>query len=337
MSALLNTIKPARGHAFATGMLVLLTAIWGLTFPATKAALDEVDPIQFLSMRFILGFILFSIFLRFQGRVRKNTQSAAASDPIPTLAPEAAPLPEQGSDSMHPLWIRLRREIIPSVYVRGILVGLLLFTGFALQVQGLKLTTASRSGFFTGLLTVLVPPVAMLMRTSRAPVASWVALLPAMLGVYLLAEPDRGNLNPGDLLTIGCAFAFAFQMVILEALSRNSGEAGRLTISQVATVALLATIWALIRGVEFSFSLTTILALFYTGVFGTVVAVWMQTRFQPDVPAGHAALIFQLEPVFASSFAWVLLGDVWTSRGLAGAGLILVATTISSIGLLLKR
>lgn len=319
-------------RAFATGMLVLLTAIWGLTFPATKAALAQTDPMQFLAMRFLLGLVLLSILSRV---LRKNINRNKASGELdPQLSQAPAPVPEQGSSAMHPFWLKLRRERIPSVAWRGVIVGFFLFIGFALQVHGLKLTTASRSGFFTGLLVVMVPPLAMMLRTSRSPLASWLALIPAMVGVYLLAEPARGGLNAGDIFTILCALVFALQMVILEALSRHKGEATRLTIAQVGTVAALATLWSLIQGSPFHFSLTGIFALLYTGIFGTVVAVWMQTRFQPDVPAGHAALLFQLEPVFASTFAWLLLGDVWTVRGLAGAGLILAASTLSSLGLL---
>jgi drug/metabolite transporter (DMT)-like permease len=173
----------------------------------------------------------------------------------------------------------------------------------------------------------------MLLRTSRAPLASWLALVPAVTGVYLLADPTRGGLNLGDWLTIGCAFAFATQMVILEALSRHRGEAAPLTLAQVATVGALALAWSLMAGNPFSMTLAGLAAVLYTGIFGTVIAVWIQTRFQPEVPAGHAALIFQLEPVFAAVFGTMLLGDVWTVRGLFGAGLILAATTLSSLGL----
>lgn len=96
---------------------------------------------------------------------------------------------------------------------------------------------------------------------------------------------------------------------------------------------MLALTWILIDGKPFAMNGAGVLAVLYTGIFGTVVAVWMQTRFQPEVPAGHAALIFQLEPVFAGTFATILLGDIWTVRALFGAGLILAASSLSSFGL----
>lgn len=313
-------------------MLVVLTMVWGLTFPATKAALEVTDPMQFLAMRFVLGYVLLYVILRLTPRFVNGKGTFTPQDP--TLPAPVVEPREQGTPHLAAFWKTFRREILPSTTLRGIIVGMLLFTGFALQVQGLKLTTASRSGFFTGLLVVLVPPLAMLMRTSRAPLASWVALLPAVFGVYLLADPSRGGLNTGDWLTIGCAVAFALQMVVLEALSRHGGEANPLTLAQVGTVAVLALIWSFVQGKPFAMSGTGVLSVLYTGIFGTVLAVWMQTRFQPEVPAGHAALIFQLEPVFAGTFATVLLGDGWTVRALFGAGLILAASSLSSFGLI---
>jgi drug/metabolite transporter (DMT)-like permease len=59
----------------------------------------------------------------------------------------------------------------------------------------------------------------------------------------------------------------------------------------------------------------------------------MQSKFQPMVPAGHAALVFTLEPLWAAFFAWILLSEGWTSRGLGGAALIVVAMLISSLGM----
>ncbi|MCS6896500.1 MAG: EamA family transporter, partial [Nitrospira sp.] len=39
-------------------ILLLTTVIWGATFPATKAALDQIPPLSFLCLRFFLGTLL---------------------------------------------------------------------------------------------------------------------------------------------------------------------------------------------------------------------------------------------------------------------------------------
>lgn len=315
----------------ATGMLVLLTVIWGLTFPATKAALEQTDPIQFLALRFVFGFVLLVPLLQIMKRARKRHPAALphVESPAPTTIAVATEL-----EGMHPFWFRLRTVPLRSIALRGAIVGLFLTVGFILQVLGMQHTTASRSGFFTGLLVVMVPPLAMLLRTSRSPLASWLAILPALFGIYLLADPELGGLNIGDLLTIGCALAFALQMVVLEALSSGSHESNRLTLWQIAVIMVVASAWALIEGKPVELNLVGWLGVGYTALFGSVVAVYLQTRYQPDVPAGHAALIFILEPVFAATFAWILLNEPWTARSLAGGALVLAAMGLSSFGLL---
>ncbi|HEB84530.1 MAG TPA: DMT family transporter [Bacteroidetes bacterium] len=310
--------KPAAAgyprRRFATVMLVLLTVVWGMTFPATKSALADTEPMHFLALRFLFALALLLPYTLLQRRRPRSI-------PVGRITGAGAAPGEKTA----------ARPVMSSPWVRGGLVGLLLGLGFALQVLGLRWTTASRSGFFTGLLVVLVPPLAALLRTSHAPRLTWLALAPATLGIYLIADPEAGGLNLGDWLTIGCAVVFALQMVTLEALAWGRRETLILTTAQVIVVAGGALAWSLLAGKPLHLTPTGWLAVAYTALFGTVLAVWMQTRFQPEVPAGHAALVFTLEPVFAGLFAWLLLGEGWTLRGLVGAGFILASMTLSSL------
>ena len=181
------------------------------------------------------------------------------------------------------------------------------------------------------MLVVIAPLLAALFRTSRMPTAAWLGLPLAMGGIYLLADPSIGGLNKGDWLTIGCALAFAAQMVALESAAKVIRGRWLLVYLQIFMVALGALAWCFIEGAPFRINAVGWAAVIYTAIFGGVLAIWLQTRYQPDVPAGHAALVFTLEPVFAELFAWMLLGDVWTGRGLIGAGFILAAMAVSSV------
>ena len=290
-------------------MLVLLTLIWGLTFPATKAALNATTPLQFLALRFMIGAALFIPLMAI--RSRRSGRRLAGS--------------------------------MKKFGMAGAGVGLLLMWAHILQATGLKYTSASRSAFFTGLLTLMVPLFAILFKTSRTSLAVWLALPVALSGIYLLADPTLGGLNYGDVLTIGCAVVSALQMIALEAADnrikqRNDGKSDEtstdaLSLSQMLVVGIGCALLALLEGKPLTIAPAGWWGLGYTAVFGSLIAVWLQTRYQPKVTAGHAGMVFTLEPLWAGFFAWMLLGDEWTTRGLIGAGCIIAAMAISSLGM----
>ncbi len=301
-------------------MLALLCAIWGLTFPATRSALNIIDPMQFLTARFGIALLVLTpiVLLKHRSHSSKNKSTSEK---------------KYFTTGSHPSLLVRSIQRIDSVWLRGALVGVFLFLGFALQVYGLRFTTASRSGFFTGLLVVITPILASILRTSRTPTASWIGIIPAFSGVLLLSNPGAGGMNLGDWLTIGCALAFAIQMVVLESSVRPNDSILDFSMAQITIVFLCGLVWCVIEGVNIKLTPTVWLALLYTGIFGSLAAVWLQTRFQPMVPAGHAALVFTLEPVFTAGFAYLLLNETWTKIGLAGAGLVLVGMVISSLGI----
>ncbi len=300
---------------YTTLMLILLTMVWGSTFPVTKAALSVTDPIQFLFLRFIISILILTPFL---SRLRKQQYIQSQQRSFEDIEPYKLPSKKQ-------------------FWHFGVRVGVFLFLGYALQVLGLKYTTASKSGFFTGLLVLIAPILAHIFKTSRTPLLVLAGIPLSILGVYLMADPRLGGLNIGDILTIGCAFAFSLQMVSLEYARKKMYDPWGLTFSQNVIVSLGALTWILFEGSSFNITSFGWFAAVYTGIFGSIVAGWLQTRFQPETTAGHASLIFTLEPVFAMLFAWILLGEGWTMRSLAGSLAILLAMVWASFVILKQK
>jgi drug/metabolite transporter (DMT)-like permease len=98
--------------------LLLTTLIWGATFPATKAALEQIPPLSFLFLRFLLGSLLIAIWFAAMGH-------------------------------------RLRRDR-GILRAAGIATGFL-FLGYVFQTVGLRYTSASNSAFLTALYVIIVP------------------------------------------------------------------------------------------------------------------------------------------------------------------------------------
>src|SRR6059036_2652942 len=98
--------------------LVLTTLVWGATFPATKAVLEQLPPFSFLVLLFLLGTVLvLGILLALGRRLRLYRDM-------------------------------LRMSVIASVF---------LFLGYTTQTVGLRYTTASNSAFITALYVIFVP------------------------------------------------------------------------------------------------------------------------------------------------------------------------------------
>ena len=98
--------------------LLLTTFVWGATFPATKAVLEQIPPFAFLFLRFFLGALLVG--------------------------------------AGYLIW-RLRLHRDPAVLRASAIATCWLFLGYVLQTVGLNYTTASNSAFITALYVVVVP------------------------------------------------------------------------------------------------------------------------------------------------------------------------------------
>ena len=275
----------------------MITLIWGSTFVLIKAALRDSSPLTLNAARMGLAAVLLGVYYR------KNVAT-----------------------------------ITRPALLMGCTVGLFLFLGYAFQTTGLKLTTPSKSAFLTGVSTVLVPVILVAFWRIKIHVWRAVGIFLALTGLFLMTVPagrqgiaDFANVNAGDLLTIGCAFAFAFQIVFLgRGTQRFPFE--QMAVLQIVVAAVLTGISVpLLEQPHISLNGTVVAAILVTGVLGTAVAFTVQAWAQQFTPATHAALIFTLEPVFAWLTSFIYLHERLGARAGAGALLILGGVLLSEI------
>lgn len=217
-----------------------------------------------------------------------------------------------------PLLLRLP----PGAWGPGLELAFWLFLGYATQAVGLEHTSASRSAFITALNVVLVP--LLLSLAGRRVGGVWLSALLALLGVAFLSyDPRQPPLNAGDLWTLLTALAYALYIVRLE-VHAKAVPSLPLTAIQVLGTALFALPWALAQGVRLEGVPWG--AVLYLGVAATALTTWLQTWGQGHVPASQAAILYTLEPVWATLFAFLVLGERLGPSGLLGAALVLLAT-----------
>ncbi|MEX2659551.1 MAG: DMT family transporter [Acidimicrobiales bacterium] len=238
-----------------------------------------------------------------------------------------------GAAVLAPLAVRRARP--PAGFARAaVVLGVLLAAGYVLQTVGLQHTTSSVSAFLTYLLVVFVPFLsAIVLHRPPSPIAL-VGVALAVLGLVLLTAGASGEglgrgLGLGELLTLGCAVAFAGHIVALAAYAPRF-DVAQLNLAQFAVLAgALAVPGAVLGGYRLSGG--SLLAALYTGVVVSAVAFGLQVWGQRKVSATRTALVLLLEPVFAALLGY-LAGERLGVLGALGAGTILVAILVTEVG-----
>jgi len=255
-------------------------------------------------------------------------QALAAADPFPFLAVRFAL-------AAAVLLLVFPRRVV-RVSPRGLglaaLIGLWLTAGYALQTTGLLHTTPSKSAFITGLSVVLVPILSFAASRVRPHPGSLAGVLLAAAGLYLLTAPSAGGMSVGDLLTLGCAAAFALHIVTIERVAPHHDPVP-LAFWQIVTTAVACGSITL-ASPERQLALTpwTLAALLITGILATAAAFLVQTWAQRRTSATHVAVIFTAEPVFAALFSWLVQHEALGPGKLLGGALIVVGMLAAQVG-----
>ena len=279
-------------------LLVFVTLIWGATFVVIKYALADISPLLFNAVRMLLA-----------------------------------------ATCLGALYWKQIIRIHLSTFRSGLMVGIFLWAGYEFQTTGLRLTTPSKSGFITGISVVLVPLFLAMFWKRRVNHWTLLGVAAAFCGLALMTIPSGGmggyadwsKVNAGDILTLACAAAFAFQIIFLgRATQKHSFQPIAFLQTAVAAVLMLITI-PLAEKAHVVWSSRVIWAIVTTGVLGTALAFTIQAWAQQFTPPTHTALIFSLEPVFAWLTSYVVLHERLGARLAAGAFLILAGVLLSEL------
>jgi len=268
----------------AEAALMFNTIVWGATFVLVKTALLDVSPILFIALRFTLAAAAMLAVFRGAAFPWRSWKTAGA----------------------------------------GALAGVFLFSGYLFQTMGLRLTTAPRSAFLTGLTSVVAPWLAALVYRVRPQVSEVMGVLIATAGLALMTLPGvAGPMGLGDMLTVCCAFGYAAHIVTLGHFSEKMSYE-LLAATQIGVAAILG--WALFSWVErprMAWRPAVVWAILITGLLATALAFSIQAWAQRYTSPARTALIFMLEPVVAWITSYCLAGEGLSGRAAAGAALIM--------------
>lgn len=225
----------------------------------------------------------------------------------------------------------LRRPAPGRLLREGMLLGSLLVALYVPQTAGLIYTTASNSGFITGLFVFFVPLFLLLFLGQPPAAGQWVSVAIALAGLWLLTGGVRG-FNRGDALTVLAAMTYAGHLLATDRFVRGDADPVLLAFHQFWFCGALSLILAAAAGAPFTVPTARAAAgLAFLVVFANVSAFFVQILAQKHVPALKVSLIFSLEPVFAALFAWTIGGEAFSGRKAAGGALILAAMMLGEL------
>jgi len=228
------------------------------------------------------------------------------------------------------LFFKKLRNLNKSLIKPALILSSLLFATYAFQTVGIQYTTASKSGFFSGLAMLIVPLFSIFYQKTKLELKTIISVVTATLGLFLLSYTGSDfNFNIGDFLTILCSICYAWQLLFTGTYVQKH-DAILLAIVQLFFVSLYGMAFAVIlEPLPANMSVPSFWSLMFSAVFCTAFAFWMQTTAQKFTAASHIALIFTMEPVFGALTSFLLLNEMLGARGIIGGILIVSAMIIS--------
>ncbi|NDV24155.1 DMT family transporter [Desulfovibrio sp. JC022] len=286
--------------SFKADILLLITAIiWGAAFVAQRVGMDYMGPLTFNAVRFALG--------------------AAALIPLIQRIDR-----EKKKDGTY-------QEVDKRSFFKGSLIaGGALFLGATFQQWGLVYTTAGNAGFITGLYVVFVPIMGLFFK-QKTGLPTWIGAVLAVIGMYLLSVNESFHIEMGDLLVLVCAVFFAGHVVVISLLATKVDPV-KFAVGQFVACSVFSFIGAFaFETMTFAGIWAGIVPILYGGLMSVGVAYTLQVVGQQEAKPAHAAIILSLESVFAALAGWLMLGELLTTQGLIGCGLMLCGMLLSQI------
>ena len=292
-------------NKFKSVFLLFLTAIiWGVAFVAQLIGSDHVGVFTFNGVRFILGAVsLIPVILIFEQKNRT-------------------------------------KEKLKLTFLVGLVAGLILFGASTLQQIGVEITgSAGKSGFITGLYTVLVPLFAIFLG-KKTSFNTWLGAILAVVGLYLLSFADGiSAVGMGDVVLLVGSVLWAFHILVIDRFG-NGVYSLIFAMTQFIVCGVLSIACALIfEDISFAAIYNARFPILYAGLMSVGVAYTCQILGQKNADPTFATIVLSTETVFSALGEAVIFGLILTSydynpitiRGYIGCGIMFLGIIVSQL------
>lgn len=284
-------------------LLLLLTAtIWGVAFVAQSVGMDYVGPFTFNSVRSIIGAVVLLPVIWFLDRQKP---AVAMSDDE-------------------------KRANRKTLLTGGLLCGIFICLASCLQQVGILYTTVGKAGFITACYIVIVPILGLFLKKKCSPFI-WLAVVMALVGLYLLCIKDGLSIGRGDLLILLCAVLFSIHILIIDHFSPMV-DGVKMSCIQFFISGVLSGIPALIfESPQISQIFAAWMPILYAGVLSCGVAYTLQIVGQKNMNPTVASLILSLEACISVLAGWLILGQALSVREVIGCVIMFAAIILAQL------
>ena len=294
----------------ATIALFIVTIIWGCTFLWLKRALDSADSVSsaqtnvvstfFVTLRFGLTLPLF---LYFSPSIRKNLGDYRS-------------------------------------WYDGFILAFFMLGGFVFQMIGLEGISPAVSAFLTSLYVIFTALILAYSAGRFQSKSLLFGVLLATFGAGYIQGPPELHYDIAEWLTILCAIMFAGHIIFTDIITKRV-DPMTVTFTSIAISTLMALLllnyFMFVN--ESSINMYTLIIkndflvpLLLSSFFGTYVALSLVNYYQKYINPVRAAILYALEPVWATIFAvgtGVTEFNFWL---LIGGSCLLVGNLIAEVG-----
>ncbi len=279
----------------AIAALLVVTSVWGATFIWMKQALNELQPeIEAYGSNRVVGVLVAARF-------------AIAALVMVVFFPKARAA------------LRDKEQ-----WKGGALLGGVMLVGFVTQMIGLDEINPAVSAFLTSLYVVFTALITIFMTKSQPSRVLMFGVLLATFGAGFIQGPPHLTWGFGEVMTVVCAVFFALHIIYTQRITQVMDPVG-VTQTSFAVVALGAVAMVLLlgggRSIEewrFIFADGVFIPVLCLGIGGSFFCLLLLNMYQRYLHPIQAAIIYALEPVWATTYglglglvdwsAWILIG-----------------------------
>ncbi len=269
-------------------LFLLVSALWGATFPIIKSAVGEVSPAVFVCVRFSLAALLFLPFVFHELRDTKKILIKAG------VILGLLNIPIYLFQTMSLVYISASR----CAFITGSFVVMIPFLAHIFKVSPLKWADVVAATLC--LIGLYILTGANLQGLNYGDFLVSLCAFAYALSVVYLQYLSQKYCSPKLLAFYQIVFTVPLPLALC-------------LIERPALPLSNFIVWG---------------GIAYCAIFATIFPMFIQARYQRDTTPTQAALIFSLEPIFAALFAWMFYAEVITKHILWGGILILMSSVL---------